>query len=139
MLIAIDDKAPRPLYMQIAAQVKDQIQRGEVQPGDELPSVRDLADSLGVNLHTVRNAYLKLREQGVIDLRLGRRARIAHPRPDRVTAAQAEHALGVQVRELVADAFLLGLSPETLHAMIDRCTGHGDATNADENPHSEDR
>ncbi len=119
MLIAIDERDPRPIYQQIASQVKEQIQRGDLQPGDELPSVRELADSLGVNLHTVRGAYVKLRDQGVIDLRLGRRARISRPRRAPASTAEAETVLGGQLRELVSDAFLLGLSAAKLHSMLD--------------------
>ena len=139
MLIFIDDKDPRPLYQQIAAQVKDQVQRGDVRPGDELPSVRELAENLGINLHTVRNAYLKLRDQGVIDLRLGRRARIARQRAAGVTTAEAELALGAQVRELVADAYLLGLSNEELHELLNRHSGRGNPGRTTKDSHTEDR
>jgi len=138
MLISVDEKDPRPLYQQIAAQVKDQVQLGDLQPGDELPSVRELAESLGINLHTVRSAYLKLRDQGVINLRLGRRARIARVQPQRPTLQEAERTLGTQVRDLVADAFLLGLSTEDLHALLDRHTGGSAKDTVKGNSHSED-
>jgi len=120
MLIAIDEKDSRPIYLQIVAQVKEQVQKGEIKPGDELPPVRELADSLGINLHTVRGAYLRLRDQGVIDLRLGRRARIAHPRSTQASAGDVDRELGGQVRDLLADAFLLGLDAEDVHALLDR-------------------
>jgi GntR family transcriptional regulator len=139
MLITLNEKDPRPLYLQIAAQVKDQVQRGDLQPGNELPSVRDLANSLGINLHTVRNAYIRLREQGVIDLRLGRRARVARKRLTSATAAEAEHRLGVQLRELLADAFLLGLSTEDVHTLIDRYSRHTTAAQPGVNADSEER
>jgi len=138
MLISVDEKDPRPLYQQIAAQVKDHVQLGDLQPGDELPSVRELAESLGINLHTVRSAYLKLRDQGVINLRLGRRARIARVQPQRPTLQEAERTLGTQVRDLVADAFLLGLSTEDLHALLDRHTGGSAKDTVKGNSHSED-
>ena len=131
MFIAIDDRDTRPIYQQIVSQVKEQIQRGELQQGDELLPVRELADSLGINLHTVRNAYLKLRDQGVINLRLGRRARVARPRHIPATATEADMALGGQLRELVADAFLLGLSADELHALLDRHLGHGSPPESD--------
>ena len=131
MFIAIDDRDTRPIYQQIVSQVKEQIQRGELQQGDELLPVRELADSLGINLHTVRNAYLKLRDQGVINLRLGRRARVARPRHIPATATEADMALGGQLRELAADAFLLGLSADELHALLDRHLGHGSPPESD--------
>lgn len=128
MLISIDEKDPRPLYQQIVAQVKEQVRRGDLQPGDELPSVRDLAYSLRINLHTVRSAYLHLRDQGVIVLRLGRRACIARPRSDRAPQIEAERTLGSRIRELVADSFLLGLSMDELHALIDEQAGRESGT-----------
>ncbi len=138
MLIAIDEKDPRPLYLQIAAQVKEQVQKGELRPGDELPPVRELADSLGINLHTVRSAYLRLRDQGVIDLRLGRRARVARRQTAELTPSEADRTLGAQVRELVADAFLLGLSTDDLHALLDRHAGRSDGDTAKHDSHPED-
>jgi len=138
MLIAIDNRDPRPLYLQIAAQVKEQVQRGDLQPGDELPPVRELADSLGINLHTVRSAYVRLRDQDVIDLRLGRRARIARRQPAELTPAEADRTLGAQVRELVADAFLLGLSTEDLHALLDRQAGRSAGDTGKHDSHPED-
>ncbi len=139
MLIAIDERDQRPLYLQIAAQVKEQVQQGELRPGDELPPVRELAGSLGINLHTVRSAYLRLRDQGVIDLRLGRRARIAQRQQAVVTPSEAERTLGAQVRELVADAFLLGLSTDDLHALLDRHAAREDSLSAKQNRHPEER
>jgi len=138
MLIAIDEKDPRPLYLQIAAQVKEQVQKGDLRPGDELPPVRELADSLGINLHTVRSAYLRLRDQGVIDLRLGRRARVARRQTAELTPSEADRTLGAQVRELVADAFLLGLSTEDLHALLDRHAGRNDGVAGKHDSHPED-
>ena len=120
MLIAIDERDARPIYLQIVSQVKEQVQKGELKAGDELPPVRELADSLGINLHTVRGAYLRLRDQGVIDLRLGRRAKIARPRTAQASVRDIDHALGGQVRDLLADAFLLGLAADDIHALVDR-------------------
>jgi len=139
MLIAIDEKDPRPLYLQIVAQVKQQVHRGELRPGDELPPVRELADSLGINLHTVRSAYLRLRDQGVIDLRLGRRARIAQRQQAMVSPSEAERTLGARIRELVADAFLLGVSTDDLHALLDRLAVREDTASTQQTHHPEDR
>ena len=124
MLIAIDEKDSRPIYLQIVSQVKEQVQRGELKAGDELPPVRELAESLGINLHTVRGAYLRLRDQGVIDLRLGRRARIARPRTAQASVGDIDNVLGGQVRDLLSDAFLLGLAADDIHALVDRYMQH---------------
>lgn len=117
MWLSIDEKDNRPLYLQIINQVKEQVNKGIIKPGDELPSVRELADSLGINLHTVRSAYLKLRDQGIIDLRLGRRAKVArlHSMPE---DADFKARLDQRIREIVTDAQLMGISPEEIHKLL---------------------
>jgi GntR family transcriptional regulator len=119
MLITLHDHDPRPLYQQVAAGVKEEVQAGRLKPGDPLPSVRELADALGINLHTVHKAYQVLRDQGVITLRLGRAARIAPLRTTPVDREEIERRLGRQVRDLVGDAFHLGLTPEALRKLLD--------------------
>lgn len=119
MWISIDEKDNRPIYLQIINQVKYQVRRGVLKPGDELPSVRELAESLAINMHTVRSAYLKLRDQGIINLRLGRRARIARLRQP-VHTPDMEADLQVRLEELVTDALLMGYSDDDLRDMLDR-------------------
>ena len=109
MLLSIDEHDNRPIYLQIVNQLKEQVGNGTLQPGDELPSVREVADSLGVNMHTVRSAYLKLRDQDIITLRLGRRAKIARRQPPAHNADLLAD-LKVRVKELITDARLIGLS-----------------------------
>ncbi len=117
MLLSIDEKDSRPLYLQIMAQIKEQVGNGTLSPGDGLPSVRELADTLNINLHTVRSAYLKLRDQGIIDLRLGRRARIASisssARPENLEAD-----IVAPLREIIADALIKGMSPERFREIV---------------------
>lgn len=110
MLLSIDEKDGRPIYLQIISQIKEQVGKGTLKPGDELPSVRELANSIGINMHTVRNAYLKLRDQGIINLRLGRRAKITAMQPPATAAAEA--GLKARLNELITDALLMGYSPE---------------------------
>jgi GntR family transcriptional regulator len=117
MFISIDENDTRPLYLQIIGQIREQVGKGTLQPGDELPSVRELANSLGINLHTVRSAYLKLREQGIITLRLGRRARIACIQPP-VHTADVEADIGVHLQELITDALLMGLTPDRFRKIV---------------------
>jgi GntR family transcriptional regulator len=119
MLLSIDDKDTRPIYIQIIGQIKEQLGDGTLKPGDELPSVRELAESLGINMHTVRSAYLKLRNQGIINLRLGRRARIASmrtPEPD----AELMADIAARFKELITDALLMGMSPDSLRKLVEQ-------------------
>ena len=119
MLISIKKDDPRPLYLQIIIQLKEQMRRGTLKPGDELPSVRELANSLGINMHTVRNAYIKLHEQGIINLSLGRRATITRMKqPDNIKEVEAE--IIARMEELTTDALLMGLSPEEIQKVLIR-------------------
>ncbi len=119
MLISIDERDPRPVYVQVVSQVKEQIHRGELRPGDELPSVRELSESLGVNLHTVHHAYQKLREEGVIYLRLGQRAKVARPRQAPAGPEVVETRLVGRLKELITEAFHLGLSETDFRKLVD--------------------
>lgn len=93
MLISIDPNAGT-VYDQIADAITMQIATGEAAMGDRLPSARDLADSLGINVHTVLHAYQRLRDDGLIELRRGRGAVVIGT----AAAADVQHAVDAAVR-----------------------------------------
>lgn len=74
MLFRIDFAGAEPLFQQLADQIRAAAARSELQPGERLPSARDLADSLDISLHTVLHAYQELRDEGLLELRRGRGA-----------------------------------------------------------------
>ncbi len=119
MLVSIDEGSRQPIYVQIVRQIKEQILVGELVPGEELPSVRDLGESLGISLHTARSAYQTLAEEGLLRVRLGKKARIAALAADAITTSFTdEYAL--RIRELVVDGLLQGWAAAELHQMLDR-------------------
>jgi GntR family transcriptional regulator len=118
MWISIDEHDSRPIYLQIIYQIKQQIRQGTLKPGDELPSVRELAHILGINMHTTRSAYLKLQEQKVISLRPGRRAVINRLTPS--GDKQIQENLKIHLQELITDALLSGLSVNNIRQIVDR-------------------
>jgi GntR family transcriptional regulator len=128
VLLHVDERDPRPIYTQLAAQVKEQIRRGELRPGDELPSVRDVASALGINLHTAHHAYKVLRADGVIVLRLGRRPRVAALREAAADREEIERRLAGRLNELITEAFHLGLSARDFRSLVDEMlqTGRGE-------------
>lgn len=111
MLIRIDPTRGEPVFAQLAASIRADAAAGRVNPGDRLPSAREVAASLGVNLHTVLRAYQDLRDEGLLDMRRGRGAVVTE------AAARLAH-LRVDVRGIVDRARRLGVSADTLVAMI---------------------
>lgn len=71
-MLRIDKLSPIPIYKQIIFQVKKEIILGKLKEGDRLPSVRDLAETLGVNVNTVLKAYERLALEGIVDSEQGK-------------------------------------------------------------------
>lgn len=64
-------EASKPIYMQIAEHVFQDIVRGDVAPGDKLPSVREMAVETGVNPNTIQRSYSEMERLGVVETRRG--------------------------------------------------------------------
>jgi GntR family transcriptional regulator len=71
---------PRPAYLQLASELRDGIRAGEYQPGDRLPSVRQLADAQGVAAMTVQHALKVLRDEGLVVSQPGRGLFVQEPK-----------------------------------------------------------
>ncbi len=67
MMFQVDFKSGKPVYLQLADQVRYAAASGALRPGDPLPSIRPLAEELRVNRNTVAKAYAELEGQGVIE------------------------------------------------------------------------
>jgi len=124
MLVSINENDPTPIYLQIVRQIKEQILVGELRADEELPSVRDLGDALGISLHTARSAYQTLSDERLLRIRLGKKARIV---PIREAVAPDEFDVGQDVlveisdrmRDVVVHALLQGVSTRALRSVLD--------------------
>ena len=67
MILQIDFKAGKPVYLQLVDQIRYAAAAGTLRPGDALPSIRPLAEELRVNRNTVAKAYAELESTGVIE------------------------------------------------------------------------
>ncbi|PZF84048.1 GntR family transcriptional regulator [Jiangella anatolica] len=112
MLIRLDPASAEPLFAQLAGAVRGAIARGELAAGERLPSARELAESLGLNVHTVLHGYQLLRDEGLVELRRGRGAVVTAAGTDGL-ARLREAVAGV-----TAEARRLGLSADELIALI---------------------
>jgi GntR family transcriptional regulator len=111
VLLRIDPSSPVPLFDQLAGSIRSAAIRGSVAPGERLPSARELAESLEMNVHTVLRAYQLLRDEGLVDLRRGRGAII--------TGKAAEYArLNSAISTVVDEARTLGLDPAAVTALV---------------------
>ncbi len=105
MFITIDDADARPIYVQVAEEIKALIARGELAEGAQLPPVRQLASDLGVNLNTVATAYRELQGEGLLSIRHGAGAVVA----SRTAHDKSEEELRKPLRTALTGLVLAGL------------------------------
>lgn len=117
-VVALDETSPAPKYQQIVDQVRALVAHGDLAPGAALPSVRQLAADLGVNINTVLAAYRVLEADGIVLLRRGSRALI-HPRLASVPTPAPKDLAHVRalLERVRTDALLLGLTPAMLQSL----------------------
>ena len=115
MLIQIDFNSPEALYRQLCHQISLGIAMNELREGDSLPSVRELASTIGINMHTVNKAYSILREEGylTVDRRRGAVVFIDHEK------INAREKLREELRIALAKANCKDITKEDVHALID--------------------
>jgi GntR family transcriptional regulator len=105
MYITIDVADKRPVYRQVADEIKGLIARGELEEGLALPPVRQIAADLGVNLNTIAVAYRELQKEGLVRVRHGAGAVVA----SRVHNQKTDAELRKPLRSALAHLALAGL------------------------------
>jgi GntR family transcriptional regulator len=114
MFLTLQDNDKRPIYQQIADGIKALIARGNLPEGTTLPSVRQVAADLGINLNTVAVAYRQLQEEGFVAVRHGAGAVIAPRTPRVVDPAELLKPLRTALTQLI----LAGLSAPGIEEMV---------------------
>jgi GntR family transcriptional regulator len=127
-LQALHQDDPAPVYVQIERRIRMGVADGTLQPGDHLPSVRDLARKLGLSPNTVGRAYADLSREGVIMARAGggseiaARERLDHPALQRSRIER----LRVLARQMAVRGLALGLEPDEIaDAVRSELAAHG--------------
>lgn len=114
MHIQIDFRSSRPIYLQIVDQVQRMIASGDLQEGDQLPTVRQLAAELRVNFNTVARAYRILDEAGLISTQHGRGTYVwQRPSPQILNQLRLQ-SLQEMTRHYLSEALHLGFSLEEI-------------------------
>jgi len=109
-----------PLYRQLVDQVRRLIAGGQLPPGAELPSVRDLAAQYAVNPMTMSKACALRDAEGLLEHNRGKPMTVAAGRRTQASLSQRLRQLEPQVRELVLSTRQLELTPRDLQTLIDR-------------------
>ena len=115
MLIEIDFNSDEAIYMQLRNQIILGIATSQFQEGDMLPSVRQLADMIGINMHTVNKAYTVLKQEGYVKVDRRRGAVIAID----IDRMQAIEQMRGELQVTLAKASCKNISREEVHAIID--------------------
>lgn len=118
MRFEIDLTTHTPVYLQIMSQVKHAIATGELQPGDQLPTVRQLAADSRVNFNTVARAYRQLDEEGVISTQHGRGTFILEPGSARDMDKLRQEDLVALAKNFLEEAERLGFSREDIRQLL---------------------
>ena len=118
MIFRLNPSAGQPLYAQLIQQIQHAIESGVLQPGDQLPGIRTLAEELVVSHNTIVKAYSELEHEGLLELRHGSGAYISAKRARRSHTERIALAKE-QVRTLVKDLQRAGLSEQEIHRLFE--------------------
>ena len=114
MILKIDFESEEALYVQLCNQIIMGIATAEIREGDSLPSVRQMADTIGINMHTVNKAYTILKQDGFIQL--GRRGAVIAVDADK---ARDLVKMRERLRIILAKGCCKNISRQEVHALID--------------------
>ena len=115
MLIEIDFNSDEAIYIQLRNQIIMGIATSRLQEGDPLPSVRQLADTIGINMHTVNKAYSVLRQEGFVKLDRRRGAVVSLD----VDKIQAIDEMRQNLDVVLACGICRDVSREEAHQLVD--------------------
>src|SRR5687767_2058146 len=123
MLLTIDHHSSEPIFEQIAFAVKEAVARGDLGPGAQLPSVRELAQDLSVNPNTVVRAYELLTRDGVVVRRQGAGCFITG-RSSTLSGRHRRRQLEELATRTVTEAFHLGFEAKDVREAVEEALGN---------------
>ena len=117
MFIQIEPQSGIPIYAQVRNGIMEGIVRGELTPGDVLPSVRSLAGDLGVNMHTVNKSYHELESKGVIRIVPKSGAVICSPSEGNIPPHRLDQ-ISEELRPLLVESLVAGMSEKEIADLV---------------------
>lgn len=116
--LQVDFRSTAPIYTQIVEQIQKQVRAGLLKPGDQLPTVRQLAAELRVNFNTIARAYRILDESGLISTQQGRGTYIWEPPSSDESERRRKTTLQDLAKEYLNQAKVLGYSDEEIQNAV---------------------
>ena len=116
MIIEIDFHSDEAIYVQLCNQIILGIATSQFREGEQLPSVRQLAETIGINMHTVNKAYSILQQEGFVKIDRRRGAVIAIDINRIKALGEAKNELAV----VLARALCKGIGREDIHSLVDQ-------------------
>lgn len=116
--IEIDPESGVPIYMQLVDRIKQMVASGRLLPGEQLPTIRQLAADLRINFNTVGRAYLILDQEGVISTQQGRGTYIARRLGEEQIRRMQMDKLQSMVGHVIREAVALGYGPEEIEQVV---------------------
>jgi Predicted transcriptional regulators len=119
MYVQIDFNSDEAIYIQLRNQIIYGIATSQLQEGENLPSVRDLAENIGINMHTVNKAYTILKQEGYVKLDRRKGAVVAID----INKMAAIEEMRQNLRVVLAKAFCKNISCEEAHEIVNEIFG----------------
>lgn len=118
LTLRLDFHSGLPIYTQIVNQIQSQLANGRLKPGDQLPTVRALAQELRVNFNTVARAYRILDEARIISTQQGRGTYITEIPPPNISEKLRNESLEALTQRFISEAFRLGFFEKEISQMV---------------------
>lgn len=118
--LTLDFRSGLPIYVQIMEEIRKMVASGELEQGDQLPTVRQLATELRINWNTVARAYKLLDEVGLISTQQGRGTYIWEAPSEEVTTQLRQQALDGLSKRFLAEASRLGSTSKEVREVLEQ-------------------
>jgi len=114
-MFEVDSKSPTPIYAQLDRSIRAAIATGKLEPGAQLPTVRQLAVDLAVNANTVARVYAQLERDAILETRRGVGTFVRESPSPQAARSHRERELRALIQRFIGDAAMLGFTlPELI-------------------------
>lgn len=117
MKISINSNSQVPLYQQLVQQIILEIAKGNLRCGDPLPSIRDIARQININLHTVHKSYKELQKKGIVKMKPYSGAFILKKHLGSIDDSDLQQ-ISSNLEQMIVETFVKGISEEQLQQIF---------------------